>query len=82
MRYLLGFLCLMAACVSPMAGCGSDGPKLLPPPECKGLDLRREAFFEATIKADAKNTYSEIMRVEKGVMPDEPKIQYDLELAG
>jgi hypothetical protein len=47
-------------------------------PEPTGYDLRREAYFEATIEAESQNAYSEVMRIERGIQPDESKIAYDL----
>ena len=41
--------------------------------------MRREAYFEATIEAKSQNAYSELMRIERGIEPDESKIAYDLE---
>ena len=78
MRYLFGLVWVLALGASSTVGCGSDeGPRL--DPQCEGIELREDAFFEATIDAEAKNTYSEILRVEKGVAPDESKIQHDLD---
>lgn len=57
-------------------GCSTDA---IPEPEPTGYDLRVDAFYEATIEAEPKNTYSEIMRVARGVAPDESKIQHDLD---
>jgi len=44
-----------------------------------GYELRKEAFFEATINSDSRNAYSEVMRLAHGVAPDESKIQADLD---
>jgi len=51
----------------------------IPEAEPTGYDLRVDAFFDATIKSDPRNTYSEIMRVARDVEPDESKIQHDLD---
>ncbi len=78
MRYVSGCVYVLALGVVTIIGCTTDSP-LAPPPECTGFEARREAFFDATIEADTQNTYSEIMRLAKGVAPDESKIQFDLD---
>ena len=67
---------MLALGAASVAGCssGSDAE----PPTSTGYELRREAFFDTTIESEPRNTYSEIMRVAKGVAPDESKIQFDL----
>jgi len=47
--------------------------------ESTGFELRRQSFFDATIDAEPNNTYSEVVRVMRGVRPDESKIQHDLD---
>jgi hypothetical protein len=76
MQRLVGFFCVLALGAMSMTGCTNGGDA--EPPPSTGYDLRRDAFFEATIDADPRNTYSEVMRVAKGVAPDESKIQFDL----
>ena len=56
-------------------GCSSSGSEL----EAGGYEERREAFFVETIEDDPHNTYSEVMRLERDEMPDESKIQHDLD---
>ena len=41
-------------------GCSTSS---IPEAEPTGYDLRVDAFFDATIESDPRNTYSEIMRV-------------------
>ena len=57
-------------------GCSTSS---IPEAEPTGYDRRVDAFFDATIESDPRNTYSEIMRVARGVAPDESKIQFDLD---
>jgi hypothetical protein len=78
MRYAINFIWVLLIGIVPATGCGNENPKL-PPLECTGFEGRREAFFDTTAQADPMNTYSEIMRVKKGVAPDESKIQDDLD---
>jgi len=42
-------------------------------------EARKEAFFDATIESPSHNTYSELMRLARGVAPEESKIQRDLD---
>mgnify|MGYP001818603129 CR=1 FL=1 len=49
------------------------------PPESTGYEARRQAFFDTTVAADPNNTYSEVVRVMRGIAPDESKIQHDLD---
>lgn len=63
--------------IATALGCSSDSSKEEPP--ATGYGARRAAFFQATLDAEPRNTYSEIMRVEKGVAPDESKIRVDLD---
>ena len=58
-------------------GCSSSSST--PELESTGFDLRVDEFFDRTIEADPRNTYSEVMRVARGVAPDESKIQFDLD---
>ena len=52
MRYLFGLVRVLALGASSTVGCGSDeGPRL--DPQCEGIELREDAFFEATIDAEA-----------------------------
>ena len=44
-----------------------------------GYELRKEAYFEQTLSAESHNTYSELMRLARGVAPDESKFQRDLD---
>ncbi len=44
-----------------------------------GYELRKEAYFEETLNAESRNTYSELMRLARGVAPDESKFQHDLD---
>ena len=44
-----------------------------------GYELRKEAYFQETLSADSHNTYSELMRLARGVAPDESKFQRDLD---
>lgn len=57
-------------------GCSTSS---IPEAEPTGYDRRVDAFFDATIESDPRNTYSEIMRVARGVAPDESRIQFDLD---
>jgi hypothetical protein len=54
------------------AGCTSSSS------ECD-FECRKDALFEETIAAPSSNTYSEVMRLERGVAPDEARIQHDLD---
>lgn len=58
-------------------GCSSASSKEEPPET--GYQQRREAFFQETLDAEPRNTYSEVMRLAKGVAPDESKIRVDLD---
>jgi hypothetical protein len=62
---------LWVGCSSSDTG-GSD-------PESTGYDLRLQEVLEKTLEAEPRNTYSEIIRVEQGVAPDESKLQFDLD---
>jgi hypothetical protein len=75
MKRIAGFALLALGAAS--FGCSS--PASAPTLEPTGYDLRVDAFFDATIEAEHRNTYSEIMRVSRGVEPDESKIQFDLD---
>jgi hypothetical protein len=55
------------------AGCTSSSV------ETCDFQCRKDAFFEETIAAPSDNTYSEVMRLERGVAPDEARIQHDLD---
>ena len=68
----------LVALMGAWLGCFSSSSELEPPPPT-GCGDRVEAFFEATLDAAPTNTYSEIIRVERGVAPDESKIQFDLD---
>lgn len=68
----------LVALMGAWLGCSSSSSELEPPPPT-GCGDRVEAFFEATLDAAPTNTYSEIIRVERGVAPDESKIQFDLD---
>ncbi|MGB9337631.1 MAG: hypothetical protein WCB63_00285, partial [Polyangiales bacterium] len=76
MKRLATFAALVLA--TAWLGCSSSSPA--PELESTGYDLRVDAFFDATIEAEPRNSYSEIMRVARGVAPDdESKIQFDLD---
>ena len=49
------------------------------PEEACDFDCRKDAFFELTIDSPSDNTYSEVMRLKRGVAPDEARIQHDLD---
>ena len=70
------------ACVVLVAtsfGCSSSESGSESEPVATGYELRRQAFFDATVDAEPSNTYSEVVRVMRGVAPDESKIQNDLD---
>ena len=71
MKQLSGLACLIFATAS--LGCSTTSD-VAP----TGYELRKDAFFEATINSDSRNTYSEVMRLARGITPDESKIQDDL----
>ena len=73
MKRVAGFAVLVLG--AAWLGCSTTSPTAEP----TGYDLRVDAFFDATIEAEPNNTYSEIMRVSRGVAPDESKIQHDLD---
>jgi len=63
--------------IATWTACSSSSPEA---PEATGYEDRREAFFELTVNdAEPSNTYTELMRLEKGVAPDESKIRFDLD---
>ncbi len=66
----------LVACVAASTGCSSSSPQ---DPESSGYEDRRQAFFEQTIAQEPRNTYTEVMRLERGVAPDEAKIRVDLD---
>jgi hypothetical protein len=68
----------LVALMGAWLGCSSSSSELEPLPPT-GYGDRVAAFFEATLDAAPTNTYSEIIRVERGVAPDESKIQFDLD---
>ena len=73
MKWMAGFA-LVVLGIAPI-GCSTSTEALEP----TGYDLRVDAFFDATIEAAPRNTYSEVMRVTRGVAPDESKIQFALD---
>ena len=73
MKRVTGFAVLVLS--AAWLGCSPSSPSAEP----TGYDLRVDAFFDATIESEPRNTYSEIMRVDRGVAPDESKIQFDLD---
>ena len=66
----------LVASLAILASCSSD-PQADPPDT--GYELRRDAFFELTIEAEPRNSYSEVMRLERGEPVDESKIRHDLD---
>ena len=58
-------------------GCSNGGGVV----ECPTTEFeaRSEAFFEETIDSPSDNSYTEVMRLARGVAPDEPTIQIDLD---
>lgn len=65
--------------VAALVGCSSSSSEpALEPPET-GYEQRRSAFFDLTVDVEPRNTYSEIMRVHRGIAPDESKIRTDLD---
>jgi len=72
MKARFGFAVLLLS--ATVLACSSSSTE----PDPTGYDLRREAYFEATIEAESQNAYSEVMRIERGIEPDESKIAYDL----
>ena len=74
MKTIPGFMVLSA--VALLAGCGSSSSV-----ECTETEYeaRKDAFFDATLAAPSNNTYSEVMRLARGVAPDESEIQQDLD---
>lgn len=72
MKHIARLACL--AIGTAWLGC-STGPDA--PPLSTGYELRKEAFFEETISSGSRNSYSEVMRLARGVAPDESKIQDD-----
>ncbi|MDH3653042.1 MAG: hypothetical protein OEN21_02130 [Myxococcales bacterium] len=75
MKWIAGFALLAFG----VAGFGCSSSQSAPALEPTGYDLRVDAFFDTTIETDPRNTYSEVMRVARGVAPDESKIQFDLD---
>jgi hypothetical protein len=75
MKWTVGFALLAFG----VAGAACSSSQSATPLEPTGYDLRVDAFFDTTIEADPRNTYSEVMRVARGVAPDESKIQFDLD---
>ncbi|MGB5548439.1 MAG: hypothetical protein WBM74_17810, partial [Polyangiales bacterium] len=75
MKRLATFAALLVA--TACLGCSSSPSVAALEPT--GYDLRVDALFDATIEAEPRNSYSEIMRVARGVAPDESKIQFDLD---
>ena len=73
MKWIPGLTVLCWALVG--FGCSSSDAKC-PTSE---YETRKEAFFDATIESPSHNTYSELMRLARGVAPDESKIQRDLD---
>lgn len=73
MKWLPALTVLCCALVG--LGCSSSDAKC-PTGE---YQTRKEAFFNATIESPSGNTYSELMRLARGVAPDESKIQNDLD---
>lgn len=68
----------LVAVVALWVGCSSSDPGGSDP-ESTGYDLRLQEVLEKTLEAEPRNTYSEIIRVEQGVAPDESKLQFDLD---
>jgi hypothetical protein len=66
------------ALLATWLGCSSESPPAEDPPST-GYEQRRAEFFQVTIDSDPRNTYSEVMRLEKGEPVDESKIRFDLE---
>lgn len=67
---------LFGALALTWIGCPSDQ---LEAPIATGYELRRASFFQATANAEPVNTYSEVMRLNEGIAPDESKIRFDLD---
>ena len=57
-------------------GCSSES---LPQADPTGYEQRVDAFYQVTLEAEPRSTYSELMRVSRGVAPDESKINHDLD---
>ncbi|MFW2387728.1 MAG: hypothetical protein ACN4G0_05300 [Polyangiales bacterium] len=70
----LAFVALLATSM----GCSTESEPMKEPLPT-GYEQRRADFFELTIDADPRNTYSEVMRLDKGEAPDESKIRHDLD---
>lgn len=68
------FGCAVLLLGTMVSGCSSSSSD----PEPTGYDLRRDAYFQVTIEAESQNAYSEVMRLERGIEPDESKIADDL----
>jgi hypothetical protein len=68
----------LVALIATRLGCSSSSSDRQEP-EPTGYDARIEAFFQATLDAEPNNTYSEVIRVERGVVPDESKMRFDLD---
>ncbi|MBT8452695.1 MAG: hypothetical protein KJO40_12075 [Deltaproteobacteria bacterium] len=69
----------LAVLVLGVVSFGCSSSTSAPPLEPTGYQARVDAFFDLTIEAEPRNTYSEVMRVARGVAPDESKIQFDLD---
>lgn len=77
MRYVFYLGWLGVAILALGVGCSDDGGNGIEDP-CT-FECRTDAFFEETLEAPNHNTYSEVMRLEREVAPDESKIQNDLD---
>ena len=78
MTLRMQFLSLGMTILALGAGCSSGSSADPFVPECD-FDCRKDAFFKETLEAPPNNTYSEVMRLERGVEPDQPTIQRDLD---
>lgn len=73
MNQMLGLS--LVALIGAVLGCSTSSE----PENETPYELRVQAFVDATLDVESRDTYSEVLRLNRGVSPDESKIQQDLD---